>query len=255
MQALLESLGPLPTSPLGEEVIPPGGDKRGATPPLLDCSWGQGFPYFNFCPTLGGNHCITGCVATAVAQIMYHHKWPLQGKGQISYEWAGQTLSADFSQSHYRWDLMLPTYNEDSSQESQDAVALLLKDVGYAYQMIYDLYDSGTSFGGEPLLQYFDYDQSARFMEREFCSQDDWNAILEDELTNGRPVLLSGGSTGGAHTMVIDGSDGNGYFHFNFGWNGDGNGYFATSEINFNKYQMIVYGIKRRRKTPVCLCL
>ena len=213
--------------------------------PLLDCNWGQGFPYYNMCPMKDGNHCITGCVPTAFAQIMYYHKWPAKGKGQFSYDWEGQTYSADFSQSTYRWDLMLPSYDENSSQESQDAVALLMKDVGYAYRTLYGLYDSGATFQGDPLINYFDYDQSMRMLVREYCNQEVWDNTIAEELKSNRPVALSGGSPTGAHSMVIDGCDSEGYFHFNFGWDGKSNGYFATSAINYNSSQVIMVGIKK----------
>ena len=213
--------------------------------PLLDCTWGQGFPYFNMCPTQNGDHCITGCVATAFAQVMYYHKWPEQGRGKFSYDYEGQVYSADFSQSTYRWDLMLPTYDEHSSQESQDAVALLMKDVGHACRTFYGLGDSGASSDPKPLIDYFDYDQSMRWIEREYCSQAAWDSIIADELKSSRPVYLSGGSPTGGHSMVIDGCDSEGYFHINFGWDGRENGYFATSDIYFNAGQSIVVGIKR----------
>lgn len=213
--------------------------------PLLDSSWGQGAPYYNMCPMKFGDRCITGCVPTAISQIMYYHKWPEKGKGQYSYEWEGETYSADFSQSTYRWDLMLPTYNENSSQESQDAVALLLKDVGYAYNTLYGLSDSGASFQGKSLIDYFDYDQSMRMIQREYYNQEEWDNTIAEELKNNRPVALSGGSPSGGHTMVIDGCDSEGYFHFNFGWDGNQNGYFSTQGIYYNSSQMILVGIKK----------
>lgn len=213
--------------------------------PLLDCTWGQGFPYFNMCPTVGGNHCLTGCVPTAFAQIMYYHKWPEKGKGQVGYEYDGQTFSADLSQSTYRWDLMLPSYDENSSQTSQDAVALLMKDVGYAFHTFYGLEDSGASGEAEQFLTHFDYDQSMRILYRAYCDQETWDNTIVGELENNRPVYLDGGSPTGAHAMVIDGCDSEGYFHFNFGWDGRDNAYFATSGIYFNADQSILVGIKK----------
>ena len=213
--------------------------------PLLDCEWGQGFPYYNMCPTVGDLHCLTGCVATAFAQILYYHKWPEKGQGQISYDSDGQTYSTDFSQSTYRWDLMLPSYDENSSQASQDAVALLMKDVGYAFQTFYGLGDSGASDDPVTLINYFDYDQSMRLIIRDYVNQETWDNTIVEELKNNRPVYLSGGSPTGGHAMVIDGCDSDGYFHINFGWNGRDNGYFATSGIYFNGDQSILVGIKK----------
>ena len=213
--------------------------------PMLDCTWGQGFPYFNMCPTFYEEHCLTGCVATAFAQIMYYHKWPEKGKGQYSYEWDGQIYSADFSQSTYRWDLMLPTYNENSSKESQDAVALLMKDIGYASMSFYGLGDTGASIQGEQLVNYFDYDQSMRLVPREYCNQEYWDNTIVEELKNSRPIYLIGGSPSGGHSMVIDGCDSEGYYHINFGWDGKDNGFYSLSSIYFNSNQSIVLGIKK----------
>lgn len=213
--------------------------------PLLKSTWGQGAPYWNMTPVINGQHCLTGCAPTAAAQIMYYHKWPNQGKGQISYFYNDQTFAADFSQSTYQWDLMLPTYDDNSSQASQDAVALLLKDVGYAFNTFYGLGDSPAPISGEPFVEFFDFDLSAQMMERNYCCQESWDSILTEEMVNKRPVFLSGGSPGGGHTMVIDGRDADGYFHFNFGWDGRDNGYFATSKIYYNMSQIIWYGLKK----------
>ena len=221
--------------------------KASATPidPLLKSKWGQGEPYNTMCPKYDGKYSLTGCVPTAAAQVMYYHKWPKKGQGSTSYDWNGAHYSADFSKSTYQWDQMLAEYTSSSSKASKDAVALLLKDVGYAYHTFYGLTDSGATFGGEPLINFFDYDKSMRMIPRNFCNQEAYNSIITDELKAKRPVLLSGGSPTGAHAMVIDGLDKNGFFHINFGWDGNSNDYFATSAIYYNKGQMLIVGIKK----------
>jgi hypothetical protein len=214
--------------------------------PLLDCTWGQGAPYYNMCPTINGQHCLTGCVATAAAQIMYCHKWPERGRGVVSYDSDGIPISADLSQSVYQWDLMLPSYDANSSQASQDAVALLLRDVGYAFQTYYGLYDSAAGSRGQTFLDYFNYDQSALTMERSRCCQESWDEIITGELLQHRPVFMTGvGLSGPGHAMVIDGLDAEGYYHFNFGWDGNDNAYFSTSGVAFNRGQAIIYGLKK----------
>ena len=197
------------------------------------------------CPTINGQHCPTGCVATATAQVMYYHKWPERGQGSNSYKWNGQTLSADFSQSVYRWDLMTPTYNHNSSRESCDAVALLMHDVGYACNMSYALGGSGASSEGKALINYFDYDKSMGVIDRDNCDEETWHNIIMDDLHNGRPLLYEGGSSSGGHALVIDGYDGNGGYHFNFGWNGSSNGYYTLLSIKYNSSPSIYFGIKK----------
>ena len=224
-------------------------DETKIAPLLGKTAWAQDSPYNNMCPTIDGKHCLTGCVATATAQIMYYHKWPERGKGSHSYEWKGQTLSADFSQSEYRWDLMTPTYNSNSSQESCDAVALLMRDVGYAQEMYYSLDGSSPSLWIEKgLVNYFDYDESIAMLSRDYCDSISWHKFIIEDLSNGQPVLYSAQpqSGGSGHALVIDGYDGDGYFHFNFGWGPYNNGNYTMLNIpTFNSSQEISFGIKK----------
>ena len=223
-------------------------DETKIAPLLGETAWAQDSPYNNMCPTIDGKHCPTGCVATATAQIMYYHKWPERGKGIHSYEWNGQTLSVDFSQSEYRWDLMTPTYNSNSSQESCDAVALLMRDVGYACTMGYRKYESAGVLRPSSLCNYFDYDNDMRYLARSMCDADTWNSIILDELVNGRPLYYDGdksSESGSGHALVIDGYDGNGYFHFNFGWGGLNNGYYTMLTIPYGYGTCIKYRIKK----------
>lgn len=218
--------------------------------PLLgETAWDQDWPYNNMCPMIvDGEHCLTGCVATATAQVMYYHKWPERGQGEKSYEWKGQTLSADFSQSVYRWDLMVPTYNAGSSQESCDAVALLMRDIGYACEMYYGRGGSSPHISNEDaLINYFDYDESLAIMSRDECDADSWNGFIIDDLLNGQPVLYEGFSQDeeSGHALVIDGYDGNGYYHFNFGWGGGSNGNYTMLSISYNTDQSISFGIHK----------
>ena len=224
--------------------------KAGSLPdkvdPLLDdIEWGQGAPFYNMCPYVGGYYCVTGCVATATAQIMRYHRWPSQGRGSHSYEWNGQVLSADFSKSTYQWDLMLPNYNGDYTQEQGNAVALLMHDVGIAVNMDYGISESGSNIWGYELVDYFDYDKNIKSVDKDYCSVEDWEAILKSELAAGRPVLCAGGSQAGAHEFVCDGYDADGFFHYNYGWNGYNNGWFASTATGFDLGASYLYGIQK----------
>ncbi len=214
--------------------------------PLLGATaWDQNWPYNEMCPVINGQHCLTGCTATATAQVMYYHKWPAKGQGSHSYEWNGQTLSADFSQSTYKWSKMTPTYQWDSSEESINAVALLMRDVGYACDMDYGINGSGGSGQGKALITYFDYDASMGYLERNYCNEETWTNIIIDELTHSRPILYVGGSEIGAHAMVLDGMDSDGNYHFNFGGSGDADGYFSMQTVFFNLNPSFHFGIKK----------
>ena len=201
-----------------------------AVQPLLKSKWGQDYPYSK------QTQYVTGCVATAVAQVMYYHKWPAQGKGQESYKvtFDNTVRSADFTKSHYDWDNMLPDYNRRNvTTKQEDAVALLMNDVGIATNMQYTDRVSGTqSYMAERALRnYFDYDAAlvTRFDE----GDDNFIEIVKKELRNGFPLYISGESkTGGGHAWVCDGFDKEDMFHMNFGWNGQANGYYSLATLS-----------------------
>ena len=201
-----------------------------AVQPLLKSKWGQDYPYSK------QTQYVTGCVATAVAQVMYYHKWPAQGKGQESYKvtFDNTVRSADFTKSHYDWDNMLPDYNRRNvTTKQEDAVALLMNDVGIATNMQYTDRVSGTqSYMAERALRnYFDYDAAlvTRFDEGE----DNFIEIVKKELRNGFPLYISGDpSSGGGHAWVCDGFDEEDKFHMNFGWNGQADGYYSLATLD-----------------------
>ena len=201
-----------------------------AVQPLLKSKWGQDYPYSK------QTHYMTGCVATAVAQVMYFHKWPAQGKGQESYtvKFDNTVRSADFTKSHYDWDNMLPDYNHRNvTTKQEDAVALLMNDVGIATNMQYTDRASGTqSYMAERALRnYFDYDAS--MVTRSYEGVDNFIEIVKKELRNGFPLYISGDSkTRGGHAWVCDGFDEENRFHMNFGWNGQANGYYSLATLD-----------------------
>lgn len=201
-----------------------------AVQPLLKSKWGQDYPYSKL------TQYVTGCVATAVAQVMYYHKWPAQGKGQESYKvkFDNTVRSADFTKSHYDWDNMLPDYNRRNiTTKQEDAVALLMNDVGIATNMQYTDRASGTqSYMAERALRnYFDYDAS--MVTRSYEGIDNFIEIVKKELRNGFPLYISGDSkTGGGHAWVCDGFDEEDRFHMNFGWNGQANGYYSLATLS-----------------------
>ena len=104
---------------------------------LIRTQWNQGTPYNNLCPMLNGQRCITGCVATAMAQVMKYWEWPKHGYGSMTYydPGCGQTLSRDFTESEYDWDNMREKYSSSTSDGDAWAVATLMRDCGYAVQM------------------------------------------------------------------------------------------------------------------------
>ena len=201
-----------------------------AVQPLLKSKWGQDYPYSK------QTQYVTGCVATAVAQVMYYHKWPAQGKGQESYtvKFDNTVRSADFTKSHYDWDNMLPDYNRRNvTAKQEDAVALLMNDVGIATHMQYTNSASGTSdyMAVRALRNNFDYD--AALISRAHEGIANFIEVVKKELRNGFPLYISGYSSAGAgHAWVCDGFDKEDRFHMNFGWNGQANGYYSLATLS-----------------------
>ncbi|MBO7610557.1 MAG: C10 family peptidase [Muribaculaceae bacterium] len=229
--------------------------------PLMKTTWDQGAPYNNFCPTYhGGNdHAVTGCVATAVAQIMKTHDWPPVGEGSVTYDCnvngePATTLSADFSQIEFDWGNMRNNYGfGNSSQTQKDAVATLMSAVGIAVEMMYGASSGAYSIKAlEALRDHFRYDKGIAFKMRDFMPLDEWEQMLRDELDAGRPIYYAGASNhSGGHAFVFDGYNKDGYFHVNWGWGGRSDGYFACTALNpssspagFNSSQEVIVGIQ-----------
>ena len=204
-----------------------------AVAPLLSCKWNQNEPYNK---KTGYNY--TGCVATAVAQVMYYHKWPIQGKGENTYTVRSdnKVKHADFSKSYYDWANMKDEYKyyDPGTQREKDAVAKLMSDVGIATNMQYTPYLSGAQneSADKALRENFDY--TTAFVSRSDEGLPAFTDIVRQELTNGFPVYLSGSQRGGGggHAWVTDGINEQGLFHMNFGWGGQGDAYFSLSTLS-----------------------
>ena len=218
-----------------------------AISPLLgQIEWNQGAPYNNFCPTSQGKNgverCVTGCVATAMAQIMYYHQWPTgKTKGIPGYTTEELGLVIDsIPPTTINWANIQPKYPDAGSGQTQaqrDAVAQLMQLCGTALKMDYNLSENGgssaaTSMVAYALRTYFNYDDGTRYLDRSDYRQAAWNQLIYDELAAGRPVSYSGASSGGGHEFVIDGYDKDDFFHVNWGWGGSSNGYFLLSILD-----------------------
>lgn len=203
--------------------------------PLMATKWNQDAPYNNQCPTVSGVRTYTGCVATSMAQVMKYHEWPDVGEGSHSYTWNGQTLSINFSTIQFDWANMRDTYRSGSytSAEAQ-AVAELMKAVGYSVDMGYGTNASGASTRNQTiaLVKFFKYSKAIRYLDRDVVSSTEFEKIIYDNLAEGLPVLYDGSSPSGGHSFVCDGYAGKHYFHFNWGWGGSSDGYFYLARLN-----------------------
>lgn len=209
-----------------------------AVSPLLgDIKWNQSEPYNNMCPKYDGtNLSATGCVATAMAQVMMYWIYPNELKADINeYETYTHKLpvAGELKGQKYDWDNMLPTYtNNNYTQTQADAVAKLMLHCGKAVEMDYDE-ESGAIVTPGRLAKYFGYDSDLMLNLMRTCfTLAEWTAIIDKELQAKRPILYSGRTTNGGHQFVCDGSDGNGLYHINWGWGGYQDGYFDITILN-----------------------
>ncbi len=213
---------------------------------LTKTTWNQYEPYNSLCPLLNGKRCITGCVATAMAQIMKYWQWPKHGYGSVTYydEYGcGQELSVDLSANEYDWDNMLNNYysNGNYTNAQITAVATLMRDCGYAVEMNYTPEASGACVFAETMQQYFHYSPAAKDRYAGDYSEEAWHEFIRQDLLAGRPVLYSGQSSKGGHEFILDGFDDEGYYRVNWGWCCYMDGWFMLTDLNdYNTDQTMI---------------
>ena len=223
-----------------------------AVAPLLTDKWNQGCLYNSLCPTMSGpcGHAEVGCVAVAMAQIMRYWGYPTTGWGTHSYSNAGLTLSADFGNTTYDWEHMPDSLTENSSEAEIEAVATLLYHCGVSVEMNYSPNGSNSNSSKIPdaLIRYFYYSKHIHREKRSDFSDEEWLSLLKSNLDLQRPVQYSGFGVGIGHAFVCDGYDENDLLHFNWGWGGNANGYFALGSLypngnNLNNNNYAIFDI------------
>lgn len=231
----------------GEDVVCRSMPKASAAevaPLLGNIAWGQDYPFNLACPTKkNGTHYYVGCVATAATQIMRYHQWPL------SYDWANMPEIAP----------------EMATSDVENAYSLLAADFGKAVNMEYlDAGSAASSMMVPKALRDNGYQSGVRVHRRNYYSSSEWTALLRSELSASRPVFYGASSDNAqsGHAFVCDGYDQAGYFHINWGWYGNSNGYFLLNHFDpsslgigggaggYNRDQEIVTGITKDEITP-----
>lgn len=209
--------------------------------PLLETTWDQWAPYNNLCP----KSCPTGCVVTAAAQIMNYWQWPQSGFGTHTYNNMGNIDTMDFSQSTYDWANMRNSYEGSYTSDQSNAVALLMRDIGIAYDVQYKTTGSTASFHVKVFSDHFGYTPTWTSVSN--TSNEEIAKFIKSELNEGRPVLYSGYSTKDStletgHALVCDGYTSDGYFHFNYGWGGLHDGWYQLGELYKYNFNVSVWG-------------
>ena len=216
--------------------------------PLIETQWNQGSPYNLMCPDGEGNdygtenynnknRSVSGCVATAVVQIMYYYKQPTGTTTAIpsytytQYKTKNKVTLQALEPTTFEWDLMRATTKDYVYKTEAYAVAKLMRYAGQANRMNYNTADdggSGANIRNNMMQQCFGYSKRMHTQERNYYSTSQWEAMVYDELALKRPLPYSGYADEGGHQFIIDGYR-DGLFHFNWGWGGFCDGYFVLS--------------------------
>lgn len=180
---------------------------RANIPTLVKTKWNQSAPYNNDCPIVAGGRAVTGCVATAMAQVINYFRYPLIGSGEHSYIYNGNTYSFNFGATTFDWNNMLDVYTEDATAQQNEAVATLMFACGVSVNMNYTSRESGTSdlYVANALKTFFGFDKGVRYLKKQYFSDDEWENIIYGELAESRPVVYGGQApTGGINSYATD---------------------------------------------------
>lgn len=240
--------------------------------PLVKTTWGQELPYCLQCPMKNGEYCVVGCIATAMAQVMYYWQYPTSCSAMPSFYSSGYgsvpalpATTFDYSKillsyCHWDWDnsmLVQDVYTDEQAQE----VAKLSRYCGQAAKMSYSPNGSGAQVSSQlSAMKNFGYSSSAKDVSKDGWwgsnySNSQWDSMIRTELDAGRPILYSADDPNDVgHAFICDGYNSDGYFHFNLGWYGTCDGWYLTtslsmihrdgSELNFSAYHEMLTGVE-----------
>ena len=218
-----------------------------AVSPLVTTQWNQSPYYNNLCPydNTYNERTVTGCVATAAAQIMKFWNHPATGYGSHSYTLSTYgAQSADFGATSYNWSSMPTSLSSSSSTAQVNAVATLMYHIGVAVEMDYGPGATGgsaaftgsrnlnTPAANNAFVNYFKYKPTLHYELKADYTEAQWSAMLQADLNSGHPILYSGRDPSGGHAFVCDGYNNQGQFHFNWGWGGYYDGYYTMGDLH-----------------------
>lgn len=231
-------------------------NKSNAIEPLIEVEWDQDSGWNSFCPeddSGPGGHAYAGCVAVAMAQNMSIYQYPNTGTGSKTHISDYGALTVNFEETEYNWDLTHPT-------SPNEHIAIILYHLGVAVNMQYSASGSGAFSRDVPtaIKTYFDYSNEAKLLSKnDFENESEWIEIIENELSEGRPLYYAGDGNNNeaGHAWNLDGMDGSGRFHFNWGWGGSYNGYYYLHTLNpgsnnFSYNQQAIVNFRPRNHLP-----
>lgn len=210
----------------------------------IDYQWGQGNIFNDLCPNVDGTNTPVGCVATAMAQIMRYYQYPFHGNLHYGYNWEYESyneyLFENFETAAYYWNQM-PTVREDiiwANDYVHNQLSIISYQTGVSVEMQYAPEGSSSNLtkSYNSFIDFFHYDNTANIQIKNNYTQTEWENILKNELDNYRPILYSGHNNESGHAFVCDGYKSDGSFHFNWGWDGDFNGWFMLNDLTPSSY-------------------
>ncbi len=242
--------------------------------PIIKAKWGQNEPFNNYCPMdpATNKRCVTGCVATAMAQVMYHYRYPSSPADSVVNYVSQQNeqkigITKRLSSLALKWSEMIPVYESGNYTTSQgNAVASLMYAAGLSVHMSYGSKESSSFCSDEAyaLINFFGYNPNLKYLKKNYYPDATWMELIQKELSAGRPILYGGfgpedneGKRAG-HAFILDGIDGSGRCHFNWGWSGNyqtsGSSYiyFSLTSLkpgshNYTYNQEMVIGISTQK--------
>ena len=246
--------------------------------PLLTTTWDQGQYYNALCPEDANGpagHALTGCVATAMAQIINYWGYPVHGHGIHSYNVSNLdpgsmcelvnltgygTLMVNYDSATYDYANMPDQLTANSTPAQINAVAQLMYHCGVSVNMFYDANASGAYEEDirAAMISYFGFASSMGYADRQMYTDTEWDDSLRANINRGEPVCYVGSNIFNAHAFVLDGYKQNGFFHFNFGWSGSCDGWYLTKAVDagfgYNEWQSAFMGVRPDSANNTVIC-
>lgn len=208
--------------------------------PFITTKWNQASPYNLLCPKVGSlTHGYTGCVATAMSQILKYYNYPATSKGNGGYSTVvGNDTIVRLAtiNTTYKWNNMSNTYtNNSATTPANIAVAELMRDADYGANMEYGTTGSAATNidATKAFANNFTYNPySLKYLMKELYTDDEWAQIIYNEIKNKRPILYGGSTkTNEGHAFVFDGINTDGNVDVNWGWGGACDGWYDIFDL------------------------
>lgn len=218
---------------------------------LPTAKWNQNYPFNKLCPTVGGERCYTGCIATAMAILLRYKRWPDKGTGHLD-EYKTSTLGltvGGYDLGHiYDWDNMPLDVSGGIESYQEEQIATLLRDCAVMLQTDFNTDGSGShsEYVLPALIKYMKYDAGNILRYRFMYTAEEWMSMIRGSIDNDCPVLFAGETGDGGHEFVVDGYCGDNYVDINFGWGGHYNGIYLMSDMGgFSRAVVAIFNLKK----------